>query len=427
VTTASTSTSFFVEASDVVHYASKNGTLTSRTEHDRGYAITTAFADGARHQRWAALSTHAEAVATLPGHVAQHAEPLFDRAPPPSANDLLARTSTVGRELGMQAIEIRGRLAQQVVVVGARDRCAVDHREHHVIAVDVRAGDDSAAVGRREITLPSRGFEGLAELVVAAIREAAEDARAKIDRVPCPTGTLPVVIALGSDAGAWLHELLAHPLEGDVVAAGMSYLTRHRGQQICGENITVMDDPTRADRSVSYAIDDEGCAARSAILLDRGVVAEPILDARAAHALRLQPNGHGRRTSHRRPVLCRATHTMMLAGSDGTLEQLLQPVADGLFVTGLSPRHMDLATGAFSFYITEARQIAHGQLGAFVGPGLLRGTAIDALGAITAVGSVATNWFGMLGCRKLDGVPLAVSFGGPPIRLGAQRVEAVRE
>ncbi|AKQ68458.1 TldD protein, part of TldE/TldD proteolytic complex [Myxococcus hansupus] len=232
---------------------------------------------------------------------------------------------------------------------------------------------------------------------------------------PCPRGVLPVVFPPGAASGCFFHEVCGHPLEGDVVARGGSYLARRLGQAVAGEHVTVSDDPTDGHGALGFTWDDEGHAAQPVKLLSEGRVDAPLLDARSAVALGRTPNGHGRRVSYRHPPLPRMAHTRVEPHA-GHLDALMADIPHGLLVQHLLPRQMDLLSGDFSFYIVEAREIRDGRPGRRVGPGILRGNGLDALAAIDAVGADAKNLFATRGCRKLDHGPLPVSFGQPTVR-----------
>jgi TldD protein len=116
------------------------------------------------------------------------------------------------------------------------------------------------------------------------------------------------------------------------------------------------------------------------------------------------------------------SHTL-LAPHQGTLEALLRPIRSGLLVRYLTPRHVNLLSGDFSFFIVEAQRIDDGQVGPFVAPCLLRGNGLVALAGIEAVGADLATFHGLKGCGKLDHGPLPVSFGNPTVRISGLSVD----
>jgi predicted Zn-dependent protease len=117
----------------------------------------------------------------------------------------------------------------------------------------------------------------------------------------------PVLLEPGP-AGLLIHEALGHRLEGNrLLSTGEGQTFRDSvGRQILPEFLSVRDDPTLrryAGRSLvgHYGYDDEGVAASSATLIDRGVL-RGFLTSRAALSRRHRSNGHGRSARHERPI-----------------------------------------------------------------------------------------------------------------------------
>ncbi len=243
--------------------------------------------------------------------------------------------------------------------------------------------------------------------------------------VPCPTGALPIIFPPGSASACFFHEVCGHPLEGDVVARGGSYLAHRLGQRVAEPFVSVSDDPTDGRGALAYTCDDEGQPARPVALLQAGVIGSPLLDTRSAKALGRAPNGHGRRVGFKHPPLPRMAHTRV-EPHQGHLEALLADIPHGLLVRHLTPRHMNLLSGDFSFYIVEAQEIRDGRPGRLVSPAVLSGNGLEALASIDAVGEDFANLFATRGCRKLDHGPLPVSFGQPAVRFRQLHIQPWR-
>lgn len=332
-----------------------------------------------------------------------------------SVAETLAR---VGAREGAAQVECALRAVEQHVLCGPLEAPVRERRRHAVLEVRVRVeqGGKSASL-LREAAFEDAGalVEGLPELE-ARLSEYVALARLRCDAKPAPRETLTVVLPPGADAGVLFHEVCGHPLEGDVVARGASYLATRLGQAVGPEWLSVVDDPLCGPGTVGYRVDDEGTAARKALLVRRGRVEEPLLDAASAKRLGLKPNGHGRRVSWRHYALPRMSHTAV-EPHEGRFEEIVGGVGRGLLVRGLTPRHVNLMTGEFSFLVDEAREIHDGQVGAFIGPALLRGDGLRVLAGIDAVGVDRGDFFGLKGCGKLDHGALPVSFGNPTLRI----------
>lgn len=324
---------------------------------------------------------------------------------------------------GAERVDVTLRETHRAILAGPAEAPRRDARS--LLQLEVRcqvgagANAQSTLLERAYASLPALNAERAAMEKALAGRVA--DARARLQSLPAPTGALPIVLPPGADAGVLFHELCGHPLEGDVVARRASWLAQRLGESVAPEFVTLVDDPTAGPRVAGYAVDDEGTEARAAHLLRGGKVDEPLLDLRSAQTLQREPNGHGRRATHRRFALPRMSHTA-LAAHQGSFEELVSEVKRGLCVGYLTPRRIDLLSGDFSFLCPEARLIEDGKLGAFVQPLLIEGNALEALRGIERVGADLDTFYGMKGCGKLDQGGLPVSFGNPSLRIAKVHV-----
>ena len=237
--------------------------------------------------------------------------------------------------------------------------------------------------------------------------------------VPLPESPTTIVLPPGSGAAALFHEVCGHPMEADVLLRGVSYLSRLQGRLVAPEFVSVVDDPAAGGH---YEIDDEGQPAACVHLIENGRVGEALFDAVAASRTGRASNGHGRRVSFQHVALPRMSHTAVLPHR-GTLNEIVAEVDSGLLVHLMTPRHVSIASGDFSFWIDEARLIEGGEVTNYVQGGILRGNGLTTLGNIDAVGGVSVALHGVKGCRKLDHGPLPVSFAVPAIRIRNMAVE----
>lgn len=322
---------------------------------------------------------------------------------------------------GASWVEVLVQEGAQAVAIG-REGCAPQKELREWLVVELRAARPNADPLWRCCSYPTaKAFAEDVSLANGRLKQLLSVLPSGA-RPPPPTGTVPVVLAAGSAAASFIHEVCGHPLEGDVLARRGSYFASLFGQKVAGTHVTVVDDPLGEPESLRYEVDDEGNAARAVHLVERGVVGEPLLDERSAKLLGRSPNGHGRRVSFRHPALPRMAHTRVANGPDDP-KALLAGIASGVYVQHLVPRHVNLLTGDFSFFLVESRRIEHGQLGETLGPGVLRGNALQSLAGLEAVGNDGAALLSTRGCRKLDHGPLRVSFGQPTLRFSTLRVE----
>ncbi|QDE81494.1 TldD/PmbA family protein [Myxococcus xanthus] len=417
------------EVRDSVHV--RSGLRLQAPLTEKGWASCRSLAGGVEW-RWADLPGDKVPPGELPSEVAARGESLLAPVPLRSAPDeaveaALLHLVETARAAGASHLEILLREVDRGALFHGHDRQTEDRQRHALLELKAFHTEGGTSVDAWRCSAFPDTDQLLADLpalsarVEAMVRALQESAPVQ----PCPTGALPIVFPPGAASACFFHEVCGHPLEGDVVARGGSYLAHRRGQRVAGEHVSVSDDPTDAHGALTFAWDDEGHAARLVPLLRGGIVGTPLVDTRSAAVLGLACNGHGRRVSYRHPPLARMGHTRV-EPHQGRLETLMADVPHGLLVQHLTPRHMNLLSGDFSFYVVEAREIRDGHLGRRVSPGILRGNGLEALAAIDAVGEDVSNLFATRGCRKLDHGPLPVSFGQPSIRFRQLYVEPWR-
>lgn len=386
--------------------------------------------------RFLRLDGRERRIVGLPEGVWPEAERLLTTGSLPADREERLRALLTGLGAGVPW-SAKGRLEvnlieqDQQVLIGSGGRVIADRRRFAVIeqrAVVLGDGRSLSALRENAFGDGDALLEAGAELQRRAA-EAAAAAAGRASAVACHPRETPVVMPAGADAGVFFHELCGHPLEGDVVSREASYLSRRSGEQVAPSFVSLADDPCGGpgEARLAYRFDDEGTPAAPAMLLREGRVGEALLDRRTAAHLGRAPNGHGRRLSYRHAALPRMTHTHVLPHRAGRrVEEMVGEVPDGIWIDHLTPRHVNLLSGEFSFFIDEAREIRDGQLGRWLEPALLRGEALSALGAIDEVGADARAFFGIKGCGKLDQGGLHVSFGMPAIRFRALEVRPWR-
>jgi len=120
------------------------------------------------------------------------------------------------------------------------------------------------------------------------------------------------VLLAPAAAAVLLHELVGHPLEGDLLLRGASPWAGRSGQAILRFPLTVVDDPTRADLPGGHSADDEGSAAAPRPLVDAGVLCGALADRRTAGLLGVEP-GNARRAGVHAPPRPRISNLVATA------------------------------------------------------------------------------------------------------------------
>ena len=416
------------EVTEVLHQ--RSGVRVQAPLLERGYAVSREV-PGGLEQRWTEVAGGTLPEGSLPAEWAAPARELLapepTRSDTPAAEEVVRRLVSTARAAGAVHLDVLWREVDQRILFANEARRAEDQRHYALLELKAyHAGADGLAELWRCAAFADGGrLSAAVTELEAQVERMVRQLREHTPAVPCPTGSLPVVFPPGAASACFFHEVCGHPLEGDVVARGGSFLARRLGQRVAEPFVSISDDPTDGCGSLAYACDDEGNPARAVHLVRAGVIGSPLLDVRSARTLGHAPNGHGRRVGFKHPPLPRMAHTRV-EPHQGTLEDLLAGIPHGLLIRHLTPRHMNLLSGDFSFYIVEAQELRDGRPGRMVGPGILSGNGLQALASIDAVGADFQNLFATRGCRKLSHGPLPVSFGQPTVRFRQLHVQPWR-
>jgi len=182
--------------------------------------------------------------------------------------------------------------------------------------------------------------------------------------------------------------------------------------------VTLVDDGTFAREWGTYAIDDEGQAARRNVLIDRGVLTDYMWDVLRARREGRASSGNGRRQTYQHLPMVRMTNTFLEAG-DADPDDIVRDTEHGLYCAQLGGGQVNTATGDFVFGITEAYLIEHGRITEPVQQAQLIGNGPETLTRIDAVGRDFDTWTGM--CGK-NGQSVPVSSGQPTLRVAGLTV-----
>jgi TldD protein len=366
----------------------------------------------------------ASAVAVRPSRPAHDLYPLATAptdVPVRQKIDLLAEIDAYARSRDPRIVQVMASVVaqQRVVVIAASDGgLATDVRPLMRVNVSVIADDGK---GRREIA--SQGGGGRVELATwlepsawrPLVDEAVRIAIVNLGAVPCPAGTMDVVLAPGW-SGVLLHEAVGHGLEGDFNRKRQSAFAGRIGERVAAPGVTVVDDGTIPGRRGSLNVDDEGQPTQRTVLIEDGILVGYMQDRLNAKLMGVAPTGNGRRESFEHLPLPRMTNTFMLAGQDDP-EEIVRSVDRGLYCAYFGGGQVDITSGKFVFAVSEAYKIENGRLGAPVKGASLIGNGPDALTRVRKIGSDLRLDNGIGTCGK-DGQSVPVGVGMPTLLVG---------
>ena len=225
-----------------------------------------------------------------------------------------------------------------------------------------------------------------------------------------PSGEMDV-IADPELTGVLIHEALGHAVEADSVKNGDSILAGKLGEEIAGEGLTVVDDPTLPGKFGSYPYDDEGIKARRVEIIRDGVLVNYLNDRETAEYFGLEPNGHARAESYNHQPLVRMSNTYVEPGN-WSFEEILGEVRQGLYMLGDKGGEVDTANGTFTFGAKIGYIVENGEIRKTVRDVALSGKILDVLRNIRAIGNDTRVEFPGY-CGKGQWVP--VDDGGPHV------------
>jgi TldD protein len=218
-------------------------------------------------------------------------------------------------------------------------------------------------------------------------------------------------------SGMLAHEAMGHPCEADLVLGGA--VTRDLvGQRVASDLVTMVDVAHTfqgQEVMIPVYVDDEGVAARDAVLIQDGILTSFMNSRETAAKLDLAPSGNARAYGPSDEPLIRMRNTAILAGKQ-KLQDMIAEVDDGYLLLKTSNGQAD-STTEFMFGINLAYEIRKGKLGAAVRDTTLSGSAIKVLQTVDAV-SDSMHWSCTGYCGKKQ--PMVVSMGGPALRARAQ-------
>jgi TldD protein len=320
-------------------------------------------------------------------------------------------------------------------------------REHKVLAtsdgavieqeiVESGGGIDAIAVGNGGYQVRSypsahggssaqAGWEYVDELGLE--REAprvAEQAAALLRAEPCPSTTTTVVID-AEQMELQVHESVGHPIELDRVYgseasyAGTSFLKpSDLGSLRYGsEKMNVTADPTTPGGLGTFAFDDEGVPARREPIVVEGVLRGFLTSREFAERIGAGEGGSMRADGWNRMPLIRMTNLHLDPG-EGTFEDLLEDVQDGIYLETNKSWSIDDKRLNFQFGTQIAWEIKNGKLGRMLRDATYTGITPQFWGSLDAVaGREAWHIQGLTNCGKgQPGQTAHVSHGAAPAR-----------
>jgi TldD protein len=252
-----------------------------------------------------------------------------------------------------------------------------------------------------------------------------EEAAALLRADTCPTAVTTVVIS-SEQMALQVHESVGHPTELDRIYgteaayAGTSFLhTDDLGSLRYGSTLmNVTADATTPGGLGTFGWDDEGVAAQAEPVVAEGVLSGFLTSRETAARLGRGAGGSMRAETWNRMPLVRMTNLHLEPAEEGSLEDLLADVDDGIYLSTNRSWSIDDKRLNFQFGTQVAWEIKHGRLGRMFRDAIYTGITPQFWGSLDALGSRET-WvlYGLTNCGKgQPGQSAHVSHGAPIAR-----------
>ena len=202
---------------------------------------------------------------------------------------------------------------------------------------------DGAAMQRDYWYSTSRTMQKL-ESPESVGRKAAERTLRRLGARKVATQKVPVVF--DPMVSRSLIDHIFDAVNGDSVYRHASYLAGKLGEQIAGENITIVDDGTMVGGFGSSPFDGEGVPTRRTVVVERGVLKSYLLNTYTARKLKLQTTGNAARGLTGNPGI--GSGNFFLQPGEKTPHDIIADIKSGLYVTEFLGFGVNLVTGDFS-------------------------------------------------------------------------------
>jgi len=142
---------------------------------------------------------------------------------------------------------------------------------------------------------------------------------------------------------------------GDAIYRHASFFSGMLGEQVAGENITVIDDGTMVFRDENgdaiggfgtRPFDGEGLPTRRTVLVERGILKNYVMNTYTARKLKMKSTGNAARGLAGNPGI--GAGNFYLEAGTLTPEQIISDIKNGLYVTETMGHGVNLVTGDYS-------------------------------------------------------------------------------
>jgi TldD protein len=319
-------------------------------------------------------------------------------------------------ELPARTVFARSDAIEKIVITSDGAECYALIPRSHVILSLTAVAPDNSMIQSFDVLGGGAGFFcdqyeapealfGLADMSVEKLMR-------KRDGIFTRAGVRDVILD-SSLAGILAHEAIGHTTEADLVLGG-SVAGPYLNKKIASEMVTLIDYANTAfgqDVPQPIFCDDEGTAARDAVIIENGILKGYMHSRESAERFGCEPTGNARAYLFSDEPLIRMRNTAILPGKD-KLEDMIASIDDGYYLTRYNNGQADL-TSEFMFGIVMGYEIKNGKLGSAIRDTTISGVAFDVLQTVTMLSDQMT-WDSVGTCGKKQ--PMPCGMGGPAVK-----------
>ena len=193
----------------------------------------------------------------------------------------------------------------------------------------------------------------------------------------------------------------------DAAQKGLSLLAGREGETVASPLVTIVDDPMAKNALCRSAFDDEGVPGEATTVVEKGVLKSLLHNLKTARKAGCRTTGNASKAGAASPVGVAASNFFICPG-EGTRDELLEQMGEGLYITGVSGLHAGCnpVSGSFSL-LARGFLVEGGRMIKPVEQITLSGLFLDLLKKVERVG----------GDFAFD-MPGGSTFGSPSLLIG---------
>lgn len=208
-------------------------------------------------------------------------------------------------------------------------------------------------------------------------------------------------------AAASLMSCFTSMFSGNSVVKKMSLLIGKENTKVFGDNITVVDDPFKAESFSKFAFDDEGVSAKQTIVVENGVLKSYLNNLKTAKMLNTLSTGNGFKDQNGNIVV--SPTNLCFKTSNKSFDEMISNIKNGVLITNMMGQHAGVNAESGSFNLQAAGfMIENGKVSKPVTLIIVSGNIVDVLNNVVDI-SNDFDIFGKVGIGSMYVKSLAIS------------------